>query len=74
MNEKKNQTRLATACATANVLLDSVYKINSALDNCDAKNAQEVAGSILSEVVNLGGLATLLLLDIDSLIKSCEEK
>ena len=62
-----------TAFSTAAVLLDRVQRIHSALsDVTTEEDTREKAGAILADVTSLQGLASLLLIDIDAIIKSGE--
>ena len=66
-------SRRRTACISASNLLEAMKKICGQLNSCDdAEEVLETAGSILDDVMALSGLATLLLIDIDALIKSGE--
>jgi|GEM_PF-3548366 hypothetical protein len=61
------------AFSTASVLLDKMQRIYSALSDVSTEeDTREKAGTILADVVSLSGLATLLLIDINEIIKSGE--
>lgn len=66
-------SRHQTACISASNLFEAAKIICEQLNSCDnAEDALETAGTILGDVTSLSGLATLLIIDIDALIKSCE--
>lgn len=73
MNTKNILSRHRTACLSASNLLEAIEGIYEVLKSCDtADDALETAGNLLGDVMSLSGLATLLLIDIDTLIKSGE--
>lgn len=66
-------SRHRNACISANNLFEAAKIICEQLNSCDnAEDVLETAGTILGDVTSLSGLATLLLIDIDALIKSGE--
>ncbi len=73
MNEKQFLSRLNSVVSTAETLQEMTRSIYSKITKCStAEEALEMAGAILSDATRLNGLATLLLIDVDSLIKSGE--
>ena len=73
MNEKQFLSRLNSVVSTAETLQEMTRSIYSKITKCStAEEALEMVGAILSDATRLNGLATLLLIDVDSLIKSGE--
>ena len=73
MKTEEILSRHQSACVSASNLLEVVENICEQLNSCDtAAEALETAGAILGDVTSLSGLSTLLLIDIDTLIKSAE--
>lgn len=71
MNEKKILTRREVVCITAHHILDTAKSICEKLDSSGtAKDALLAGASLLGEIASLSGLSTLLLIDIDDMIKA----
>lgn len=73
MNVNKINQRYNSACITASHLLEQIKNVCEQLNSQQtAEDKLETAGTILGDVASLSGSVTLLLIDIDAVVKSDE--